>query len=92
MILEGAISYRMKTLYQKNISENLNEKAPIMYIDCNEKGSNDIMFFLFKQCIERITSANKIEIASKIIEKRKAVVLNSDDRNIYLKEHMLNLE
>ena len=90
--LENTISERMKVLYQKNISEILEKEVPIMYLDCDKKGNDDIMFFLFKECMKNATMENKEQVASKIIGRRTIVTPDSDTRNKYMKENQLDLE
>lgn len=89
--LEQIISTRMQALYQQHIADTLTPKTPIMYIDCCQKGDDDIMFFLFKQCITHMPIENKAEIASKIIGRRTIVTPDAHTWNRYVQDNQLDL-
>ena len=82
--LEEIISQNMKKNYQKNIAENLEDKTPVLYIDCSQKWDLDIMFFLLKE-YERISAAkDTTEIIAKTIETR-SIIIEPEQRKAYIK-------
>jgi hypothetical protein len=82
--LEGLISEHMQTAFQKSLVETLEKQIPQIYIDCSKKWTEDIMFFIFRRCMEQI-AASPVDVAS-IVEKT-TIVTNRATRKNYIEQH-----
>ena len=81
--LENSVSESMKKMYQQNIAQTLNTQVPHFYVDCSQKGEDDIMFFIFRECVKKFPWENKEQIISKIIGQRTIITEGTKYRDIY---------
>ncbi len=82
--LEALVSSTMTERYQKEIKEAIENTVPSLYIDCRNKGEDDIMLFLFKEYIRQSKAKNKQEIVLKNIGRHTIVTENKVIRDEYL--------
>lgn len=90
--LEQRISQRMKILSQENLLETLEKEVPILHIDCGEKGDDDIMFFIFRECVKRSTIADKANFVARIIWKRTLLTDSPEDRKRYVQKEQPHVQ
>lgn len=89
--LENMISQCMQKRYQEELLETLDKKTPILYVDCSQKGEDDIMFFILKEYIKISQAENKEIILAKAIWDN-SVVISTEERRKYIDENKLNIE
>ncbi len=65
--LEQLISTIMTQHYQQELVETLETKAPIVYVNCKNKGENDIMFFIYQAYINQAKTPKKNDIIGQTI-------------------------
>ncbi|NCO97569.1 hypothetical protein GW864_00035 [bacterium] len=65
--LENMVSNAMQICYQNELKEILEKKVPSLYVDCSNKGDDDIMFFIFKEYIKQSKAKNKVDIVTHAI-------------------------
>ncbi|MCX6825010.1 MAG: hypothetical protein NTY80_02185 [candidate division SR1 bacterium] len=85
--LENTVSQRMQLGYKQALLETLEEKIPILYIDCQQKGGDDIMFFILKEYLKQSKAENKNVIIGKAIGNYSVVTESSDKRKTYMKNN-----
>lgn len=90
VILEQTISQCMQKRYQNQILETLEKKIPILYIDCQNKWDDDIMFYILKQYIQQSPIKDDVNLIAKVIWDRTLVVENKQERNEYIQKHISN--
>ncbi|MFA6256396.1 MAG: hypothetical protein WC606_04395 [Candidatus Absconditabacterales bacterium] len=88
--LENTISLCMKTRYQEELLDTLKEKIPSLYIDCSQKGEDDIMFFILKEYIKQSKANDKASILSEVIGSQTITVINKSLKNDANAEEILN--
>ena len=65
--LEQLISTAMIQRHQQELAETLEKKIPIVYINCGNKVTNDIMFFIYQEYINQTKAPNKKDIVGQSI-------------------------
>jgi len=57
--LENMITKCMQARHQQELIETLDKKIPILYVDCSQKGEDDIMFHILKEYIKTLKNENR---------------------------------
>jgi len=90
--LNSIISKCMQDIAQKELLEALDKQGKILYVDCQKKWENDILFFIFTEYIKQSTAENKKDIVSKAIGSRTIVTEDEQERKQYVQENQPNIE
>lgn len=68
------ISNRMQAVSQHALAETLAHRVPQLYIDCANKGTDDIMTCIFKACIQQYSSPSKEAMLATMIGSRTIII------------------
>jgi len=90
--LEHTISARMQEGYQSALMATLEKNVPILYVDCNQKGEDDIMLFIFREYIKQSQAENKDILVAKAIGNHTLVTPSKQERQHYIQENTPNSE
>jgi hypothetical protein len=90
--LENTISTCMQHRYQQELMETLEKKIPILYIDCGQKGEDDIMLFIFKEYSKQSQAKDKDTLVAETIGDHTIVTPSKRERTQYIQEHTPNSE